>query len=204
MLWCRTQIDILRQRGLSRREAQRCLEHLKSLETLTLYDEVAKGYGCPIDDAKRYVSEFIELAEKSLGGSDLNVEVLSALRRQMTGCHFEENARADSCEWLKNYVKSSWWMSVGSMEDAEYFNPFCKMKSNYRCWQNVPPVPVEGIVFARSTAKLRPPEYLLIKPGENTKVHRIDSFFQEMGEYRRFQFVLRGLIGNNLTALYYD
>ncbi len=52
---------------------------MKSLETSTLYDEVAENYGCSIEDAKKYVVEFIEQAEKSLSGLDVNADVLSAV-----------------------------------------------------------------------------------------------------------------------------
>lgn len=120
-------------------------------------------------------------------------------RRQKDECS-ENNDRTDSREWLRNYIKSAWWKSVDQLEDEEYFNPFHKVKSNYECWQDVPPAPVEGIVFARHTANQFPAEYLLIKFGENKKIHRIDSFLRETGEHRRFQFALRRIAGNALIA----
>lgn len=75
----KTTVGILQQQGLGKNEARRCLAYLKSLETSTLYDEVAENYGCSIEDAKKYVSEFIGQAEKSLNGSDINTDVLSAV-----------------------------------------------------------------------------------------------------------------------------
>lgn len=75
----KTKVSTLQQQGLGVNEARRCLAYLRSLETATLYDEVAENYGCSIEDAKKYVTEFIEQAEKSLSGSDLNVDVLSAV-----------------------------------------------------------------------------------------------------------------------------
>lgn len=75
----KTNVGILQQQGLGKNEARRCLSYLKSLETSTLYDEVAENYGCSIEDAKKYVAEFIEQAEKSLSGSDVNADVLSAV-----------------------------------------------------------------------------------------------------------------------------
>lgn len=125
---------------------------------------------------------------------------IAMLRKREAECCFKGSDRIDSCEWLGNYIKSVQWKPVSHLEDVEYFNPFRKARSNYRCWQDVTPVPVEGIVFARQKVSLSFTEYLLIKPGENTKFHRIDSFFRETKEYRRFQFALRKLVGNDLTA----
>lgn len=75
----KTNVGILQQQGLGKNEARKCLSYLKSLETSTLYNEVAENYGCSIEDAKKYVAEFIEQAEKSLSGSDINADVLSAV-----------------------------------------------------------------------------------------------------------------------------
>lgn len=67
----KTTVGILQQQGLGKNEARRCLAYLRSLETSSLYDKVAANYGCSIEDARKYVSEFIEQAEKSLNGSDI-------------------------------------------------------------------------------------------------------------------------------------
>lgn len=75
----KTTVSTLQQQGLGVNEARRCLAYLRSLETSTLYDEVAENYGCSIEDAQKYVSEFVEQAEKSLSGSDINADVLSAV-----------------------------------------------------------------------------------------------------------------------------
>ncbi len=75
----KTTVSILQQQGFGVKEARRYLDYLRSLETSTLYDEVAESCGCSIDDAKQYVTEFIERAEKTLNGSDINVDVLSAV-----------------------------------------------------------------------------------------------------------------------------
>jgi len=125
---------------------------------------------------------------------------IAMLRKRTTKCYFEENPRMDSCEWLRNYINSAWWKPVDCLEDVEYFNPFQKVKSNYKRWQRIPPALVEGVVFAKRTEKIGPAEYLLIKPGENAKLHRIDPFLRETGEYLRFQFALRRLVGNDLIA----
>lgn len=93
----KTKVSILQQQGLGVNESRRCLAYLRSLETSTLYDEVAENYGCSIVDAKNYVTEFIEQAEKSLSGSDINTDILSAVIERnsalMTKCKallFEE------------------------------------------------------------------------------------------------------------------
>lgn len=132
---------------------------------------------------------------------------IAMLRIRKVESHSEGSDRADSCKWLRNYIKSAWWKSVDHIEGVEYFNPFLKVKSNYRCWQDVPPAPVEDIVFARYTVNVLPTEYLLIMLGENKKLHRIDSFLRKTGEYRRFQFALRRIAGNDLNAaakIYHD
>lgn len=125
---------------------------------------------------------------------------IAMLRRRKVEYHFEGSDRADSCEWLRDYIRSAWWKSVDHIKDVEYFNPFLREKSNYRCWQDVPPASVEGIVFARHTVNVFSTEYLLTKLGDDKKLHRIDSFLQETGEYRRFQFALRRIVGNDLIA----
>lgn len=142
----------------------------------------------------------LECGKGHILDSSFSYSGIAMIRKRQTECRFEEDDRVDSFEWLKNYIKSAWWKPAGLLEDVEYFNPLRKVRSNYGCWQDVPPAPVEGIVFARHTANLLPSEYLLIKPGENTKLHRIDSFLRETGEYRRFQFALRKAVGNNLAA----
>ena len=78
----KTTVGILQQQGLGKNEARRCLAYLRSLETSSLYEEVAENYGCSIEDAKKYVSEFIEQAEKTLNGSDISTDVLSAVIRR--------------------------------------------------------------------------------------------------------------------------
>lgn len=75
----KTNVGILQQQGLGKNEARRCLSYLNSLETSTLYDEVAENCDCSIEDAKKYVFEFIEQAEKSLSGTDINTDVLSVV-----------------------------------------------------------------------------------------------------------------------------
>ncbi len=125
---------------------------------------------------------------------------ISMLRRRQEADGFEERDREDACEWLRNYIRSAWWESAGRLEDIEYFNPFCNSRSNHGCWQDAVPIPVEGIIFARHLASKLPAEYLFIKFGENERIHRIDRFLRETGEYRRVQFALREMVDNNLIA----
>lgn len=125
---------------------------------------------------------------------------IAMIRRRQTEYRFEDDERINSYEWLKDYIKSAWWQSASLPEDIEYFNPFRKVRSNYGCWQDTLPAPVEGIIFARRNASPLPAEHLLVKPGEYAKLHYIDSFLQETGEYRRFQFALRKVAGNALVA----
>lgn len=75
----KTTVGVLRQQGLGVNEARKCLAYLRSLETSTVYSEVAESYGCSIEDAEKYVSEFIEQVDKCLSGSDINTNILSAV-----------------------------------------------------------------------------------------------------------------------------
>jgi len=156
---------------------------------LILAPESVVPFGPELECGKGYILD-----------SSFSYSGIAMIRKRQTECRFEEDDRVDSYEWLKNYIKSAWWKPASILEDVEYFNPFRKARSNYGCWRDVPPTPVEGVIFAKRSAKVGPPEYLLIKPGENTKLHRIDSFLRETGEYRRFQFALRKAVGNNLAA----
>ena len=146
------------------------------------------------------ISPDLECGKGYLLDPSFSYSGIAMIRRRQTEYRLEDSDRINSYEWLKDYIKSAWWKSAGLPEDVEYFNPFRKVRSNYRCWQDTPPAPVEGIIFARRNASPLPAEYLLIKLGENIRLHYIDSFLQETGEYRRFQFALRGIVGNNLVT----
>ena len=146
------------------------------------------------------ISPDLECGKGYLMDPSFSYSGIAMIRRRQTEYCFEDSDRINSYEWLKDYIKSAWWKSADLPEDVEYFNPFRKVRSNYRCWQDTPPVPVEGIIFARRNANPLPAEYLLIKPGENTRLHYIDSFLHETGEYRRFQFALRKIVDNDLAT----
>lgn len=146
------------------------------------------------------ISPDLECGKGYLMDPSFSYSGIAMIRRRQTECCFEDSDRINSYEWLKDYIKSAWWKSADLPEDVEYFNPFRKVRSNYGCWQDTPPAPVEGIIFARRNASPLPAEYLLVMPGENTRLHYIDSFLHETGEYRRFQFALRKIVDNDLAT----
>ena len=146
------------------------------------------------------ISPDLECGKGYLMDPSFSYSGIAMIRRRQTECCFEDRDRINSYEWLKDYIKSAWWKSADLPENVEYFNPFRKVRSNYGCWQDTPPAPVEGIIFARRNASPLPAEYLLVMPGENTRLHYIDSFLHETGEYRRFQFALRKIVDNDLAT----
>lgn len=67
----------LRQLGLSKKEAQKCQEYLRSLATEDLYREISEKYDCTIGEAERYAAQFIELADSYLNESDIDGNLLA-------------------------------------------------------------------------------------------------------------------------------
>ena len=73
---------VLRQQGLSKKEAQHCQAFLKDLPTETLWQTVASACGCSEEVARGYIDTFIAQAESYLSQSDIETEVLaSAIER---------------------------------------------------------------------------------------------------------------------------
>ena len=146
------------------------------------------------------ISPDLEYGKGYLLDPSFSYSGIAMIRGRQTEYRIEDDERINAHEWLKNYIKSAWWKSASLPEGVEYFNPFRKVRSNYGCWQDTPPAPVEGIIFARCNTSPLPVEYLLVKPGENARLHYIDSFLRETWEYRRLQFALRKVIGNGLAV----
>ena len=69
---------VLRQQGLTRKEAQHCQLFLMELPVTTLEQDVANSYGCSEAEAAEYMQQFLEFAETYLDDSDLDVGTLSA------------------------------------------------------------------------------------------------------------------------------
>lgn len=73
---------VLRQQGLSKKEAQHCQAFLKNLPTETLWQTVASACSCSEEVARGYIDTFITQAESYLSQSDIETEVLaSAIER---------------------------------------------------------------------------------------------------------------------------
>jgi len=72
----------LRQQGLSKKEAQHCQAFFNSLPVETIYQKIVDGYGCTVDEAQKYVEDFISQASTYLSKTDIEISVISeALRR---------------------------------------------------------------------------------------------------------------------------
>lgn len=71
-------LTALRSLEITKREAQSCQAFLKKLPVLTIYDEISEAYSCSLDEAKKYVSDFIEMADSYLTEADLDTATLAA------------------------------------------------------------------------------------------------------------------------------
>lgn len=111
--------------------------------------------------------------------------------------HIQENI-----DWFNNYIKNAWWEKINKWnENIQFYNASIKTRNNYSCWQSDMPIPTNGIILARTVANNLSSEYMLIKVNYgNYYIHRIDSFLQEMNEYRRFMFALRSLSQNKIPC----
>lgn len=74
----RATLSALRNHEITKKEAQNCQSFLKSIPDQTLYDEVMKAFSCDLDEAKQYISSFIEYADSYLSKTDVDVSTLSA------------------------------------------------------------------------------------------------------------------------------
>ena len=96
----------LRQQGLSKKEAQHCQSFLKELPLQTIFQEIADAYSCTEEEAKGYVSAFVEQAESYLTASDIETGTLAAV--------LERNG--DLVTRCKNLLTAAW-----EAENAEKF-----------------------------------------------------------------------------------
>lgn len=77
LLMERASISELRQKGLSRKEAQSYQQILKEMNGKSLVDEYAEKYKCTEEEAKKYIDSFINAANEYLTGDDFDTYVLS-------------------------------------------------------------------------------------------------------------------------------
>ncbi|MDR1706369.1 MAG: hypothetical protein LBR46_00020 [Prevotella sp.] len=68
---------VLRQQGLSKKEAQHCQSFLKNLPLQTIFQEIADAYACTEAEAQEYVLAFIEQADSYLAENDLDIGTLA-------------------------------------------------------------------------------------------------------------------------------
>lgn len=69
---------VLRQQGITKKEAQHCQNFLRELPVETMTQEIADAFGCPEAEAKEYLSSFLSSAEAYLDESDMDVGTLTA------------------------------------------------------------------------------------------------------------------------------
>ena len=82
LLLNRVSVPILREKGLSKKEAQKCLAYFKEIPEETIEQEFIEAYECSETEAKEYIGEFIEHVESYLTDNDFDMNILtSALSR---------------------------------------------------------------------------------------------------------------------------
>ena len=109
---------------------------------------------------------------------------------------FEPEAVTETTAWFWDYVKSAWWTETGIDDNVQYFNAYKRTKNNHSCWQTEQPEPVKGLWFVRRNINKNGYEYFLLRKDGYLYRHQIDSFFQKIGEHRRFMIVMRYMAGN--------
>lgn len=78
MVLSRSSVSVLREQGLSKKEAQHCINFLKELPMETLIQELSDTYACTESEAKGYVEGFVSHADTYLLEEDIDTKVLSA------------------------------------------------------------------------------------------------------------------------------
>ena len=76
---------VLRESGLSKKEAQHCRSFLTELPIGTVAQELSELYACSEEDAQSYIDAFIEHADSYLCSEDLDVSVISAALERNSG-----------------------------------------------------------------------------------------------------------------------
>ena len=77
ILLSRITIPVLRDQGLSKKEAQNCRNILNEIPAQTLTQELAKVYNCSKAEAERYVDEFIRHINTYLSKDDIDMNIIS-------------------------------------------------------------------------------------------------------------------------------
>ena len=77
ILIARVSIPVLRQKGLSKKEAQAYQQILKETVGDSFYQEYAEKFNCTEIEAKKYVNTFVESADMYLTETDIETDILS-------------------------------------------------------------------------------------------------------------------------------
>lgn len=99
----------LRNNGLSKKEAQHCQAFIKELPLHNLYEEISQMCLCTLSDAKKYVDEFIELADSYLSANDVELSVLALCLDRNIGF-------VNKC---KDQLRAEWEDEIASIKAEE-------------------------------------------------------------------------------------
>ena len=75
----RAAISVLREQGLTKKEAQHFHAFINDLPVTTLTQELSEAYNCTKEEAKNYIDEFILHSESYLEARDLDTGIISAV-----------------------------------------------------------------------------------------------------------------------------
>lgn len=109
----RTTWTSMKQKGFVKSEYQNFSSFLRELSTDELYEEIADTCECSMTEAKGFVEQFIETADKYLNNSDLEGEVLSCCVKNHPGL-------MEACEGLV----ADKWREKNALEIAKASEEF--------------------------------------------------------------------------------
>ena len=101
----RISVPILREKGLTKKEAQKCLGYLKEIPEDTIIQEFMDVYDCNESEAEEYVNSFIEHAESYLTDDDFDLNILSAALERNTELVYKCK-KALKEEWEAEYSET--------------------------------------------------------------------------------------------------
>ena len=127
----RATMSVLREQGLSKKEAQNCQAFLKGLPTDSLIQNLADDYKCSEEEANKYYNDFMLHAESYLSADDFDTETISAVlsrsrdlvekcKRELKDEWEEENAEAiQTAEERLKEVENEQNMHIKRVEELQ-------------------------------------------------------------------------------------
>ena len=74
----RARNSVLQEQELTRRESQGCRDFLRSLPVETLAQEISDVYSCSLEEAEKYINDFVSYSDSILTKSDVDIDLISA------------------------------------------------------------------------------------------------------------------------------